>query len=344
VPAFIDDVSANPDDTAATITWTTIDPATSQVQYGLTTDLGSSTVLQSALDTNHAALLSGLTPGTGYYFKILSTVGSTQFASSNFFFVTTNYLLTNAVFDLTNTWTFSSTNLDGVEWTTPTYNDSAWDGSGPGALWVDNRGPNFMGDIPIPLLTEMPLDPNSSNPFPTYYLRTHFTYTNDLPGAAFVVEAYLDDGAVVYLNGGEICRLFMDAYPTPIYSSTLATGYACSGGNASCPVDLVVPAPVLTNLVQGDNVLAVEVHNYNAGSPDITFAMSLAITRPYDLGAQLSIVSSNGTPVLSWTRGGFTLQQAADPAGPWTDVPGPVVSSPYIPSISGPACYFRLKK
>jgi hypothetical protein len=344
VPAFINDVLANPDDTAATITWTTIDPATSQVQYGLTADLGYSTVLQSALVTNHAALLSGLTPGTGYYFKILSAVGSTQFASSNFFFVSTNYLLTNAIFDLTNTWTFSSTNLDGVEWTAPTYNDSTWDGSGPGALWVDNRGPNFMGDIPIPLLTEMPLDPNSGNPALTYYLRTHFIYTNDLPGAAFLVEAYLDDGAVVYLNGGEIYRLSMPAFPTPVDNSTLATGYACSSGNASCPVDFVVPAPVVTNLVQGDNVLAVEVHNYNAGSPDITFGMSLAITRPYDLGAQLSIVSSNGAPVLSWTRGGFTLQQAADPAGPWADVPGPVVSSPYIPSTSDSACYFRLKK
>jgi exopolysaccharide biosynthesis protein len=341
VPAFINDVSANPDDTAATITWTTIDPATSQVQYGPTTELGSSTVLQSALVTNHAALLSGLTPGTGYYFKILSAVGSTQFASSNFFFVTT--ALTNAMFDLTNTWTYTSANLDGVEWTTPAYNDSAWDGSGPGALWVDNRGPNYMGDIPIPLLTEMPLDPNTGYPYHTYYLRTHFTYTNDLAGAAFLVEMYLDDGAVVYLNSGEIYRLFMAAYPTPIYNSSLATGYACSG-DASCPVDFVVPAPVLTNLVQGDNLLAVEVHNYNAGSPDITFAMSLAITRPYDLGPELSIVSSNGTPVLSWTRGGYTLQQASNPAGPWTDVPGPVVSSPFIPSVNSSPCYFRLKK
>jgi hypothetical protein len=344
VPAFINDVSANPDDTAATITWTTIDPATSQVQYGLTSNLGSSTVLQSALVTNHAALLSGLTPGTGYYFKILSAVGSTQFVSSNFFLVTSNYLLTNAMFDLTNAWTYTSTNLDGVEWTAPTYNDSAWDGSGPGALWVDNRGPNYMGDIPIPLLTEMPLDPNTGYPYHTYYLRTHFTYTNDLPGAAFLVEVYVDDGAVLYLNGSEIGRLFMASYPTPIYNSTLATGYACSGGDASCPVDFVVPAPVLTNLVQGDNLLAVEVHNYNAGSPDITFAMSLAITLPSDLGPELSIVSSNGTPVVSWTRGGFTLQQASSPAGPWTNVPGPVVSSPFVPPVNSSPCYFRLKK
>lgn len=344
VPGFFTNVLALPDDTAATITWTTISPATTQLKYGLTTNFNLTTTLNSALVTNHAVLLTNLSPATGYYFAALGTIGTNQYTSSNLFFITTNYLLTTAMFDLTKTWTYTSANLDGVKWTTPTYNDSAWDGSGPGALWVDNRGPNFVGDIPIPLLTEMPLNPNTGDPFPTYYLRTHFTYTNDLPGAAFQVETYLDDGAVVYLNGGEIYRLFMDAYPTPIYNSTLATGYACSGGNASCPVDFVVPAPVLTNLVRGDNLLAVEVHNYNAASPDITFAMSLAITRPHDLGPELSIVSSNRTPILSWTRGGFTLQQASNPAGPWTDVPGPVVSSPFKPSVNSSPCYFRLKK
>ena len=344
VPAFINDVSANPDDTAATITWTTIDPATSQMLYGLTPNLGSSTILQSALVTNHAVLLSGLTPGTGYYYQILSTVGGSQFVSSNFFFVTTNYLLTNAVFDLTNTWTYTSANLDGVNWTTPTYSDAAWDGSGPGALWVDLRGPNAMDDISIPLQTEMSLNLDTGYPYTTYYLRTHFNYTNDLSGAAFQVEAYLDDGAVLYLNGNEINRLFMPAYPTPIYNATLAASYACSSGDASCPVDFVVPAGVLTNLVQGDNVLAVEVHNYSTGSPDITFAMSLAITRPYVSSPPLSMVSSNGITTINWTRGGFTLQQANSPNGPWVDVPGPVISSPFTPPVGNGTCFYRLKK
>jgi hypothetical protein len=36
VPGFINDVGALPDDTAATVTWTTTAPANSQVQYGPT--------------------------------------------------------------------------------------------------------------------------------------------------------------------------------------------------------------------------------------------------------------------------------------------------------------------
>lgn len=79
VPAFIDNVVPNPDDTAATITWTTIDPATTQLQYGLTTNLGSSTILQSTLVTNHAVLLTNLTPNTAYYFKALATIGANQY-------------------------------------------------------------------------------------------------------------------------------------------------------------------------------------------------------------------------------------------------------------------------
>jgi hypothetical protein len=344
LPGFINDVSANPDDTAATITWTTISNATTQVQYGLTTNFDLSTPLLSALVTNHASLLTNLSPGTGYYFAAYSQVGTTVYVSSNFFFTTTNYVTTNEIFDLTNIWTYTTQDLDGVNWTSPSYDDSAWDGSGPGALWVDNRGPNYMNDIPIALLTEMPLDPSTGYPFYTYYLRTHFAYTNELSGAAFLCEVYVDDGAVIYLNGGEINRLFMPAYPTPIYNSTLAAGYACSTGDASCPVDFVVPAPVLTNLVQGDNVLAVEVHNYNALSPDITFAMSLAVTVPLAFPPQLSMQFSQPAVTLSWSRGGFILQQADTPAGPWMDVPGPVVSSPYTCTNSGSGQFFRLRR
>lgn len=341
VPAFINDVSALPDDTAATVTWTTLSPATTQVQYGPTTNLGFSTLLYSALVTNHAALLTGLAPGTGYYFKVLSSTGGNPYVSSNFFLITSNYAVTNAMFDLTNTWQYDTTNLDGINWTSPSYDDSAWDGSGPGVLWVDNRGPNAA--IYVPLNTEMPLDPASGYPFRTYYLRTHFTFTNNLSGVSLLFQDFIDDGAVFYLNGTEIYRLRMAAAPALIQNSTLAIGYPCSG-DATCPDNWAVTGPLTTNLVNGDNVLAAEVHNYNALSPDITFGLSLAITLPYVSNPPLGITVSNDTANLSWTRGGFTLQQANSLAGPWTDVPGPIVSSPYVTGFSNLATYFRLKK
>jgi hypothetical protein len=342
VAGFFNDVMALPDDTAATITWTTLNPSTSQVEYGPTTSFTLASALDMAMVTNHAVLLSGLTPGTGYYFAAISKIGLNQYVSPSFYFVTTNYVTTNALFDLSNTWSYATANLGGVNWTAPGYDDSRWDGSGPGLLWVDTRGfPNPA--IPVPMLTEMPSDPNTGYPFITYYFRTHFNCSNTVGAFSLLIEDYIDDGAVFYLNGAEIYRLRMADAPTPIYNSTLASGYACSG-DATCPDDFAVSGPAMTNLVAGDNVLAVEVHNYNAGSPDITFGMSLACTVSYTLNPQLGLVSSNGTMTLSWSRGGFTLQQANAPQGPWTDVPGPVVSSPFTTPMSGATRFFRLQK
>jgi hypothetical protein len=343
VPGFINDVTAIPDDTTATITWTTMSPATSQVWYGPTPDMPLSTTLQSSLVTNHAVLLTDLAPATTYYFKTVSTTGGVEYASLSMAFVTSNYVTMAQIFDITHSWTYSTANLDGVAWTTRSYNDSAWNGSGPGLLWVDVRatGPNPEVD---PKNTQMPADPNNSGyPYITYYFRTRFAFTNSLAGVSLMFSCYVDDGAVFYLNGTEIYRLNMDPAPTPIYSRTLATSYSCDG-NATCPNDFTISGELTTNLVVGDNVLAVEVHNYNRLSPDTTFGTALAFTEPHTISPALSISSTPGTVTLSWSRGGFILQQASSSLGPWTDVPGPVVSSPYTAAVSDAARYYRLRK
>jgi hypothetical protein len=187
----------------------------------------------------------------------------------------------------------------------------------------------------------MPWDPNTGYPFITYYFRTHFICTNKPVRLSLALTAYVDDGAVFYLNGAEIYRLLM---PAVINNSTLATNYYCRDtGNATCPIYFTVPAPV-TNLVVGDNIMAVEVHNYNARSPDITFGTSLATAIPYATLPQLGILYSNGVATLNWARGGFTLQQANAIAGPWSDVPGPIVSSPFTTTNSSSNQFFRLRK
>ena len=347
LPGFINDVAPQPDDTAATITWTTTGPATSLVQYGLTTNLGSASAYSGSMVTNHATLLTALAPATGYYYRVFSSDGANQYSSPLFFFTTTNYATTVPIFDFANVWTYSTADLDGINWTAPGYDDSAWDGSGPGLLWVDTRGfanPN----IPMPMLTPMPADPATAYPYPTYYFRTHFAFTNNPQGITLLSTDYLDDGAVFYLNGIEVYRLRMPPYPTQIYNTTLAAGYPCSNsvdyGDAVCPDSWTISGDLITNLVAGDNVLAVEAHNYNAGSPDITFGLALDYLQPYAAPPQLVIQQSNALSTISWPRGGFSLQQATSPNGPWNNVPGPVVSSPFIITNSGPAQYYRLLK
>jgi hypothetical protein len=318
-------------------------PATTQVQYDLTTNYNNSSTFQAALVTNHAVLLTGLTPDTGYYFRAVSTIGANQYFSSDFFFVTTNYVTTNQLFDVTNSWKFTTTNLDGINWTATNYDDSAWSGPGPALLWVDVRsgGPNPVVD---PKNTQMPADPNNNGfPYTTYYLRTHFSLTNNVLGTALLFSSYVDDGAVFYLNGTEVYRLRMDLPPTPISNATLASSFPCSG-DATCSDDFSISGDLITNLVAGDNVLAVEVHNYNQTSPDITFGTALLETLPLTSEPQLNIVYTQGTVALSWSRGGFALQQTDDPSGSWLAVPGPIVSSPFTITNLTRSKYFRLVK
>jgi hypothetical protein len=191
VPGFINDLQVVPDDTTAAISWNTTDPATTQVQYGPTVDLGSVSALQSELVTNHVITLTGLTPNTGYYYQALSTVGASQYSTPIKYFLTKYYATTNLLFDLTNTWSYSTANLDGLNWTAPAYDDTAWDGSGPGLLWVDVRSTGPNPDVE-PKNTPLPADPNNSGyPYTTYYFRTHFQYTDTLAGVSLMDS--LDD-------------------------------------------------------------------------------------------------------------------------------------------------------
>ena len=72
VPPVISAVAASPAVQGATITWTTNEGRTSQVEYGLTTAYGSTTALDSALVTSHTVTLSGLTSNTLYHYRVRS--------------------------------------------------------------------------------------------------------------------------------------------------------------------------------------------------------------------------------------------------------------------------------
>ena len=202
------------------------------------------------------------------------------------------------------------------------------------------------------MVTQMPLDSNPADanngyPFITYYLRSHFSFPYSPAGVSLILEDYLDDGAVFCLNGTEINRIRM---PTgTILNTTLATTSPClSGsqpGDAWCPDDWsITGALVTTNLIRGDNVLAVEVHNSNVKSHDITFGLSLTAIVPYAFNPTVTIAPATNGVVLGWTRGGFTLQQAGSVTGPWTNVTGPIFVSPYFATNSGTARFFRLHK
>jgi len=77
----------------AIITWMTNEAASSQVAYGLTVDYGSFSALNTSGVTSHSRTLSGLSSGTVYNYRIISTDAAGNTATSgNFSFTTPSAL------------------------------------------------------------------------------------------------------------------------------------------------------------------------------------------------------------------------------------------------------------
>lgn len=156
--------------------------------------------------------------------------------------------------DTSTLWKYqqTATNLP-AHWNTSAYDDSAWP-SGPALLAAETAA------LPEPIRTPLALGQL------TYYFRTRFNYSGPTT-AKLQLRHVLDDGAVFYLNGRELLRTRFTANPA-LYTSLADSnvGDAVYEG----PFDLVA-----TNLVPGENLLAVEVHQSNAASSDIVFGMSL---------------------------------------------------------------------
>jgi glucose/arabinose dehydrogenase len=68
----ISNVAAKPGPGWVTISWTTNEPADSQIDYGRTESYGSTTALDRTLKTQHSVTISGLARKTTYFFQILS--------------------------------------------------------------------------------------------------------------------------------------------------------------------------------------------------------------------------------------------------------------------------------
>lgn len=56
----------------ATITWVTNEPSNTQVEYGLTTALGSATTLNNTMVNNHSQQITGLAASTTYHYRVRS--------------------------------------------------------------------------------------------------------------------------------------------------------------------------------------------------------------------------------------------------------------------------------
>ncbi|MEO6133266.1 MAG: metallophosphoesterase family protein, partial [Saprospiraceae bacterium] len=136
----------------------------------------------------------------------------------------------------------------GVSWMQSAYSDVSWN-SGPGQLGYGD------GDEAT-LISSATL---------TGYFRQTF-YVNDVADFSnLILQLIYDDGAVIYINGVEVWRKNM-----PSGTITYGTFASSNSGDNATAADTVI-----NSLVNGANVVAVEVHQVSSSSSDISFDMSI---------------------------------------------------------------------
>lgn len=157
------------------------------------------------------------------------------------------------VVSLTNAWRYKQDGPAPADWRSPGFNDTTWP-SGRALLVVEDA------TLAAPKNTQLT---RTDGRF-TYYFRTRFDFSGNPDGASLVINAFVDDGFALHLNGREIFRLGLD--PNAALTDTLAANRTVADAALEGPFTLPV-----TNLVTGENVLAVEVHQVNATSSDIVW-------------------------------------------------------------------------
>ena len=153
-----------------------------------------------------------------------------------------------------------------AHWKHPDFDDSGW-ASGPGLLG--------FGGITGGTITTTIEKFGDSGQHISYFFRKQVDITGAASFLSLQCEVLADDGAIIYLNGKEVGRQNMPA--GGVGFETLASGSGVSG-DAESTYNVFVLDPA--DLVEGENTIAVQVHQATAGSSDLGFDFSLSGTVP----------------------------------------------------------------
>ena len=181
-------------------------------------------------------------------------------------------------------WKYEDSGADfGYSWLTASFNDAGW---------KQGASPLGFGSI-----TNTPISTTVFNGLSrqvTFYCRKSFEITNVNTIVGATVNIHSDGGAIVYLNGVEIVRDNMPEEPvTPLTGSI-------DDGNEG----IFDPYKFdHTLLVEGTNLITVEVHNRSVGSNDMVFDLELTHDR-LNPNAVVTIGETSGikTRVLNGTE------------------------------------------
>ncbi|MGC6582254.1 MAG: lamin tail domain-containing protein [Akkermansiaceae bacterium] len=196
-----------------------------------------------------------------------------------------------------------------ADWKHPDFDDSSWSAgtallAGSSATSISGYTANSVIDIGT-----------TFSRYPTVYFRKSFNLTNASSVTELNFSLIRDDGAIVYLNGREIFRSNMNN--GTVYSYGDFAPQAVPDESAVVP-HTHTPAP--GDLLEGENIISIEVHNNSATSSDLGVALQLTATSPTSGGnsaislTESSIVTARLFDGSEWSApvsGAFLTEQTA---------------------------------
>jgi hypothetical protein len=171
---------------------------------------------------------------------------------------------TQTIFDYASSWRYLDDGSNqGTTWKETGYNDATWSsgtgifGYGDGWITVCVKGCAATAC--------------GSSGCSTKFITTYFRKTVNIPDVSkysgITLNVWRDDGIVVYVNGAEVWRSNMPT-GTILFNTNAAS--TIDGANENTPVSQTIP---ISAFVNGNNVIAVEVHQRDGNSSDLTFNM-----------------------------------------------------------------------
>ena len=182
-------------------------------------------------------------------------------ASDEIGFSTTANIEFDTVLRRNASWNFLDDGSNqGTAWRNNNFDDSDWD-SGRGQLGYGDGDEN----------TVLSYGSNGSDKHRTTYFRNSFDISDVEQYDLGRIQLLRDDGAIVYLNGEEIARSNM---PSGTVNFRTFANQVAGGTDESTYYPFEFPAGLLQ---EGENFLAVEIHQANASSSDISFDLQVEL-------------------------------------------------------------------
>ncbi|MBK8000350.1 MAG: hypothetical protein IPK15_16920 [Verrucomicrobia bacterium] len=182
------------------------------------------------------------------------------------------WITSPAIIDYTSNWKFrpntnALTASPSDEWAQPDYDDAGWS-EGPGLFGYETRPDLYQSFGPF----QTSIAPPHQGPLSSYF-RKRFQWTGSASALYLNFTNLVDDGMIVYLNGVELFSFNMPNTPRPMTWDGLALATDRLGEGVPFTTNIFAP-----NLRQGENVIAVELHQSGIASGDNVFGMKMTAT------------------------------------------------------------------